>query len=135
MNDGLLRLIDVNINRATEGLRVCEDILRLYYNNEKLSKEIKNLRHIIIKLINSSSFKRINLIQKRDIDSDKLKDFTNETELERKDIDKVFEANIKRVQESLRVLEEVIKIVDPDISSNFKSLRFKVYKTEEDFFK
>ena len=40
-----LRILDANFNRAREGLRVVEDILRYGKNKEDLFKKIKNIRH------------------------------------------------------------------------------------------
>ena len=43
----------------------------------------------------------------------------------------IFEANIERVKESLRVLEEFFKLVDLKRSASFKDLRFKIYDIEK----
>ena len=40
-----LRIIDANLNRAAEGLRVLEDIARLGLNDASLSERLKTLRH------------------------------------------------------------------------------------------
>ncbi len=42
---GLLRVVDANINRLKEGIRVVEDILRYRDNNKTLSLKLKQLRH------------------------------------------------------------------------------------------
>lgn len=52
-------------------------------------------------------------------------------ESKRKDIADVFYANIERVKESLRVLEEVSKLLDKKISQHFKKIRFRVYELEK----
>ena len=42
----VLRIIDANFNRAREGLRVIEDGLRFYYDNDKdFIKRLKKIRH------------------------------------------------------------------------------------------
>ena len=44
-----LRIIDANINRVCEGIRVIEDILRFFYDNETFFKKLKTIRHEIRK--------------------------------------------------------------------------------------
>lgn len=39
-----MRIIDVNINRATEGLRVVEELCRFVLEDQKLTLSIKKLR-------------------------------------------------------------------------------------------
>ncbi|MCK4974454.1 MAG: thiamine-phosphate pyrophosphorylase, partial [Sulfurimonas sp.] len=41
----LYRVIDANLNRLKEGIRVVEDILRYRDNNKELSSKLKLLRH------------------------------------------------------------------------------------------
>ena len=43
----------------------------------------------------------------------------------------IFGANIERVKESLRVLEEFFKLIDKKDSAKFTKLRFKVYEIEK----
>ncbi len=49
----------------------------------------------------------------------------------RKDADDIYFANLQRAKESLRVLEEVLKLVDPALSVRIKKLRFDVYDHEK----
>ena len=56
---------------------------------------------------------------------------TSVSESKRADLNAVFWANSQRVKESLRVLEEVTKLMDPRISSKLKILRYKVYALEQ----
>ncbi|MBM2832289.1 MAG: hypothetical protein HW414_1341, partial [Dehalococcoidia bacterium] len=39
------RIIDANLNRLAEGLRVLEDVARFVLNNEPLDQELMALRH------------------------------------------------------------------------------------------
>jgi len=43
------RIIDVNLNRSREGLRIIEEFARFGLEDSSLSKEIKNIRHEIKK--------------------------------------------------------------------------------------
>ena len=41
-NAGVMRLIDVNLNRAREGLRVVEDAYRFIREDERVQKKLKD---------------------------------------------------------------------------------------------
>jgi hypothetical protein len=45
-NKNTLRLIDANLNRLREGIRVVEDIFRYVYNDKETSSKLKTLRHL-----------------------------------------------------------------------------------------
>jgi thiamine-phosphate pyrophosphorylase len=122
-NNPPLRTIDANFNRFKEGLRVVEDILR-YEFNSPLAKEIKKLRHI--KLPNYEE-----IILSRDAHNDILKP-TISSELERKNIKDLIISNLKRAQESSRVLEEAYKLIDSTTSESFKNIRYKLYSLEKE---
>lgn len=49
----------------------------------------------------------------------------------RDNTDDIYFANLQRAKESLRVLEEVLKLVDPRLSIRIKKLRFDVYDYEK----
>ena len=49
MEKHIYRIIDANINRAMEGLRVCEDILRFGIDSDSSGK-FKEFRHLIAEL-------------------------------------------------------------------------------------
>ncbi len=53
---GLERMIDANLNRVCEGLRVIEDCVRFVYEDEKLQKDIRGLKHDIRKNLDSRAF-------------------------------------------------------------------------------
>lgn len=44
-----LRIIDANVNRIGEGLRVLDDVSRLLLNSSDLSQRLKNLRHELVR--------------------------------------------------------------------------------------
>jgi len=117
-----LRTIDANINRFKEGIRVVEDILR-YEFNSTLAKELKNLRHI--KLPNYEE-----IISKRDSINDILKTSTK-SEQKRNSIKDLIISNLKRAEESARVLEEAYKLIDINTSEKFKNARYKLYNIEK----
>lgn len=53
-------------------------------------------------------------------------------ELQRKDLNSVLTANLKRSQESARVLEEIFKLIDLENSQIFKNARYELYNLEKD---
>ncbi len=118
-----LRTIDANLNRFKEGIRVVEDILR-YEFNSPLAKELKKLRHI--KIPNYDE-----IIKYRDSINDILKPSTKE-ELNRKELKDIVISNLKRAQESARVLEEIYKLTDIKTSEKFKNARYLLYNYEKE---
>jgi len=126
----LLRIIDVNLNRSQEGLRVCEDIVRFALNDKALTRSFKTLRHRIRALAKRIDTKKFVLLRSRDVRKDVGKK-TGAREGKRKNIRNIFFANIQRAKESLRVLEEITKLVNGKISQNFKKARFRTYELEK----
>lgn len=125
----ILRIIDVNLNRAREGLRVCEDIVRFVLNDAASMRGLKSIRHKIQSTIDSSKIDKATLCASRNIGTDVG------TELDwleaRSSWQSIFFANIQRVKESLRVLEEFFKLFDNKTGGRFKDLRFEVYDFEK----
>jgi len=117
-----LRTIDANFNRFKEGIRVVEDILR-YEFNSPISKELKNLRHIKL-----PDYEKI--ISQRDSINDILKPSIKD-ELKRTSLKDIIISNLKRAEESSRVLEEIYKLIDISVSEKFKSIRYKLYEIEK----
>ena len=98
-----LRIIDANLNRLREGIRVIEDIRRYCFDDKEIASSLKTLRHQA-RLANFEE-----LLLARDIVGDVLKETTN-SEARRESLQSVQLANMKRAQESARVLEEILKI-------------------------
>jgi len=126
MTNENLRLLDANLNRLREGIRVIEDIYRYIFNNKKTAIELKQLRH---KSRLSSDISQ-KLLESRDIKNDVLK-VSTKSEQNRTDTNSILIANFKRAQESARVLEEFGKLIDIETSENFKSIRYELYHLEK----
>jgi len=119
-----LRLLDANLNRLREGIRVVEDIYRYIFNDKNISSQLKELRHSVrISLYEE-------LLDSRDIQNDVLKQSTA-SEQNRTDLSSILIANFKRAQESSRVLEEFGKLIDIKTSETFKDIRYKLYHLEK----
>jgi thiamine-phosphate pyrophosphorylase len=121
------RLLDANLNRLKEGIRVIEDINRYIYDDKILSTALKTLRH---SLQQAYSQQRLTY---RDIENDVLKE-TIKSELKRSNIDDLIIANFSRTQESARVLEECFKLTNPSLSELSKEIRYELYAIEKLFF-
>lgn len=121
----LLRVVDANLNRLKEGLRVIEDIARYVHNDKPLSSRLKTLRH-------QCRIEPIEiLLASRDSINDVLRP-TMQSEMNRSDLRSILIANYKRGQESSRVLEELYKIIDPVLSEQFKQIRYELYILEKE---
>ena len=121
------RLIDANLNRLKEGIRVIEDINRYIYDDAVLSSTLKQLRHKLQPAYDQ------NRLRYRDIENDVLKESIS-SELSRTSINDLMIANFSRTQESARVLEESFKLIEPSLSELFKEVRYGLYAVEKAFF-
>ena len=126
-------MVDANLNRSREGLRVCEDIARFVLNSKPLQVAFKSLRHKLkpAKVIPSLG---IDFILARNARRDVGKK-TRQADFARRDFLDLFSANAERVKESLRLLEEVSKLFDTASSEAFKRIRFRFYELEKGAFK
>lgn len=116
------RIIDANLNRATEGLRNIEEYTRFILNNKEISTQLKNLRHAITMFFEKDYN---NLINSRNTKDDVGKNIENITK--KSNNQNVLRANIKRTQQALRVLNEYGSLDD--------SYRYKMYEIEKDIMK
>lgn len=123
MNKNHLRLIDANLNRLREGIRVAEDIFRYIYNNKEISTKLKSLRHI------ARTKNYYELLETRDVENDVLRE-SIKSEQNREDLNSILIANFKRAQESSRILEELTKLSSIEDSENFKYIRYELYNLE-----
>jgi thiamine-phosphate pyrophosphorylase len=125
LTDQEYRIIDANLNRLNEGIRVVEDIFRYALNHKHIATELKQLRH-------SARVDALyeQLLNSRDVDNDVLRP-TQKSELNRSHSNDIIIANFKRAQEASRVLEELLKLADGSISENFKHIRYELYKIEK----
>ena len=131
MADGTLRIIDANLNRIGEGLRLLEEIARLLLNDVELTQRLKTMRHELLR--KDISLTR-QLLQARNAENDVGTNLQVPGEDKSQQLPLIVVANAKRVQESLRTLEELTKIpgtapeLDPE---KFKQARFTLYTIEQ----
>ncbi len=131
-----LRIIDANLNRSSEGLRVLEDVARFLINDVELSQRLRTLRHDLAKETKSLN---LGLLSQRDSEHDvgarMSAGYEPKAKQSLQDLSGLVTANAKRVEESLRVVEELAKL--PEISSTlnstkFEQMRFTLYTLERD---
>lgn len=126
-----MRVIDANFNRSREGLRVCEDISRFILNSPSITKELKFLRHDISKIAEATSSLSKIFFESRNSADDVGRAFGEYGRMKRRGVNDIFAANMERVKESLRVLEEFFKLINKNRSARFSALRFKAYDLEK----
>ena len=123
-----IRILDTNLNRCKEGLRVVEDTCRFVFCDETLYKKIRKVRHLSSKYLVDQYEQMLSA-------RDSIKDSGRKAkEQSRENLKNIVIANFKRVQESLRVLEEYSKIINFDIALKYKALRYEVYTIEKRMF-
>jgi thiamine-phosphate pyrophosphorylase len=123
-----LRIIDANLNRIGEGLRVLEEFARMTLGDAALTQELKNLRHGVVRV----DIPRQLLLRARDSRSDVGADMDVPGETKQRGITGTVTANARRVQESLRVMEEMAKTPGLDIDSDiYRQARFTLYEVEK----
>jgi thiamine-phosphate pyrophosphorylase len=131
--DRIARIIDANLNRVKEGLRVCEEITRFILDSHKITASLKQARHKIDGLSNKI-YPASRLLSQRRVRED-VGRLNCRGELRRCGCKDIFRANLQRAKESLRVLEEFSKLIDLRAALGFKQLRYKVYEIEKESFK
>jgi thiamine-phosphate pyrophosphorylase len=131
MSEPRRRIIDANLNRAGEGLHFLEELARLVLNDAKLTQQLKAIRHEVLR--GDLAFNQ-ELIRARDSISDVGFDIEVGEDEERA-LPVAVVANSRRIQEALRVLEELAKVpgATPQLDADkFKQARFALYTIEQE---
>lgn len=130
MDRRIYRILDANYNRTKEALRVLEDLTRFFLNDPRMTQDLKTYRHQVTRYMLALPISYRKLVMERDSEGDVGRNHL----IQDKKVAQLFDlviANFKRSQESLRVLEEVLKVVSPKYSTQVQSLRFKLYVLEK----
>ncbi len=120
----LYRILDANLDRAREGLRVVEEWCRFGLDSAPLTDQCKQLRH---ELARWHSFK---FRTARNTFTDPGTSLTHSHEQQRSSIQAVLQTNFSRVEEALRALEEYGKLYSLVMAAAFKQMRYQVYMLE-----
>lgn len=123
------RVLDASANRCREGLRVVEDYARMILNDAHLARCIKEIRHSLAPLLSSLNLDKA--VRARDTEHDVGTAIHTAFEMARPSVWSVAIANIKRVQEALRTLEEYGKTVDARAAAEIGQLRYRFYTIEK----
>ncbi len=124
MKKAIYRILDANLDRAREGLRIIEEWCRLGLNNQPLAEECKQIRQEL------AQWHSWELRQARDTPGDVGTVLSHPQEEVRESIEQLLQANLCRSQEALRVLEEYSKLYEPKMAAACKQLRYRVYTIE-----
>jgi thiamine-phosphate pyrophosphorylase len=125
------RILDASANRAREALRVVEDYCRFALNDAFLSRESKELRHDLAEALERFGPPSDSALHARDTPGDVGTAIATEQEQRRHSLLGVARANLKRLQEALRSLEEFGKIRGPDLGQALERLRYRSYTLEK----
>jgi thiamine-phosphate pyrophosphorylase len=120
----LQRILDANLDRAREGLRIIEEWCRFGLNSSQLAEACKSMRQELAK------WHAPELRMARDTQGDLGTRLSHPQEEQRSSLEQVLQANLCRVQEALRVLEEYGKLYKPEMGAAFKQMRYRVYTLE-----
>ncbi|MBF2072746.1 MAG: thiamine phosphate synthase [Synechococcales cyanobacterium C42_A2020_086] len=120
----IYRILDANLDRAREGLRIIEEWCRFGLNSAPLTEECKSLRQELAK------WHRDEFRAARDTLGDPGTDLSHPQEEQRHSLSDVLRSNFCRVQEALRVLEEYGKLDSAAMGAACKQLRYRVYTLE-----
>ncbi|WP_269625362.1 thiamine phosphate synthase [Prochlorococcus marinus] len=120
----IAQLIDANLDRAREGLRVMEDWCRFGLKRSDFSIQIKDWRQQL-------GVNHHNIYRKARLTSnDPAMGVSHPFQKVRSTPEALFIANSSRVQEALRVIEEFTRITDPKLCEIATKIRYKAYEIE-----
>ncbi|MDP7008074.1 MAG: thiamine phosphate synthase [Phycisphaerales bacterium] len=112
-----MRILDANINRAAEGMRVLEDIARFELDRKDWCAKIKQFRHELRGQTPS--------LLHRDTKGDVGTQVSTQQERSRNSVIDIARASSNRCSEALRVVEEFLKL--HNVENSVESIRYKLY--------
>ncbi len=124
-------MIDANLNRCREGMRVLEDCARFALDDQPLSERIKSARHALRQAVAELPIRPESIIAARDTAGDVGTTISTDAEQNRSGTRDIVHAAAKRTTEALRVIEESTKALGSHASA-FESIRYSTYDIERD---
>ena len=128
LRNNIHRIIDANINRSSEALRVLEDWARYSKDDKQISEKLKEIRHSINNLLLSCP----NFVMSRESVYDVGRELENNST--RKSVRDIIRANCKRLEEALRVLSEYGQLINLN-TKLFEESRYDIYTIEKELLK
>ncbi len=126
---GIVRIIDANANRALEGIRVCEEVVRFHLEDRRAFAQLRLLRHAIAGAVTRLPLGTRELVAARA----SRRDVGRSARASRvASLEQLLIINFQRAKESLRTLEESSRVVAPRSTALFQRLRFRTYQVERD---
>jgi thiamine-phosphate pyrophosphorylase len=122
------RVVDANLNRSREAFRVLDDYARFTRNDRDLAEQCKTLRHQLATATNL--LPASTLLAARDTPNDVGREITTSSEYSRTSPVQVATVNLKRLQESLRSLEEFGKVLSAEFARAIETIRYESYTLE-----
>ena len=120
----IAQIVDANLDRAREGLRVLEDWARFALGRKDLVKSFKNFRQILGK-----HHLRVYKESRNFID-DTSTGLSHPEQFKRNEASSIISSNAGRVQEALRVIEEFSRDHNRDLSKISSDIRYEIYNLE-----
>ena len=120
-------MLDANSNRAREGLRVCEDLVRFSPSPASAFRALRRLRQHLNARLRRLPVSAASLVRARDSIRDPGRGAASGSV---KSVEHLLLINLQRTKEALRVLEESCRLLAPRQARGFQSLRFRTYDVE-----
>jgi len=123
----VVRILDANVNRAREGLRVCEDLARFSLGSPRHVRALRTLRHRLSAQVTRLPVDSVELVRARNSQHDTGRRFRAASA---KSLEHLLLINLQRTKEAVRVLEESSRLIAPRLTPAFQRLRFQTYDAE-----
>ncbi len=120
----IAQIIDANLDRAREGLRVLEDWARFALGRKDLVKSFKNFRQTLGK--NHLQVYK----ESRNFNNDKCTGLSHPEQFKRNNVSSIISSNAARVQEALRVIEEFSRGHNQILCEISSDIRYEIYNLE-----
>jgi thiamine-phosphate pyrophosphorylase len=120
-----LRVLDANFNRAAEGLRVVEEFCRFVLADGHLTGLAKGIRHDLVQAF--ATISDASRLAARDTLADPGTSLGDFRQVEQWSLDQVATANLKRVEQALRAIEEFAKPLGGPLPPLVEALRYRSY--------
>jgi thiamine-phosphate pyrophosphorylase len=128
-NPDVLRILDANLNRAREALRVMEEYARFGLADAALASTMKEARHALTASIPERIASA--LVRSRRIADDVGRGIRTAAEYHRVGTQDVAIAAGKRLGEALRAIEEYGKTIDPPFAAAIERIRYRGYELDQ----
>ncbi len=124
-----LRIIDANLNRAREALRVIEEYARFALDDPDAARQAKDARHALRAI--AAALGPDSLLDARDIAGDVGRQRKTQPELLRQSECDVLRAAFARLTEATRALGEYAKLVSLEAAQAAEAVRYRAYDLEQ----